>query len=302
MAGGQREFGPFRFDASDGRLENRRHPERHCMLRPQVAGMLDHLLDHPDTVVDRDSLYHAVWDEDTVVDFESGLAAIVRELRRAMQQVGDGADRLETVPRRGYRLHVHSRPESSGAAAGEEGDRRALPRWGLVLVAAVVLAATLLVWLAPPPTESPARELTLAIVPFTTFAEGDDGDRRHGLLMADSLLAGLWQVALDELVLIGRAALQPYRDRDDIARAVAGDLDVTLLLEGTVTRDGENWRVDARLLSMPSGRVVWSHSVTPPPAAELPARAAAEALIADLAERWPALAPRLKRPDRAISG
>ncbi len=290
-------FDEFLFDPADGRLEH--VPSGQAVtLRPQAARLLLALLAAAGQVVEREVLYQAVWDAGTVVDFEAGLAALMRELRQALDQLGGKAGLLETIPRRGYRLRVAAAPpaDPEGAArrAAREGKR---PRW---LPWALAALAVLLVlvggwWLrAPGPVPANGEEnttdvsRTLAVLPFQAYQQPDTAPRLE-LLLADALLAELWRAELSDLVLIGRATLLPYEGRDDVAGAVARDLGVGLLIEGSVIRTGDGWRVTARLLEMPAGRVLWSDTVAAPGAAQLPVQAVAQRLVASLGAAWAGL-------------
>lgn len=290
----QYRFDQFLFDPSDGRLEHAGSGAA-LTLRPQVARLLVALLEQPNTVIDRDTLCLAIWGEGAVVDFESGLAAIVRELRQALEQLGGSAGLVETVPRRGLRFGARV----SAAAAGENhGSETVPPTKGkpprrAMLVALLVLAMAL-AWLlarwsmAPPaPTDTAAgQEWTLAVLPFERFGDAPANEARLELLLADALLGRLWAAELEDVVLIGRATLAPYASREDIAGAVARDLGVRLLIEGSIVQDGEGWRVSARLLHMPAGRVLWSDTIDWAGAAELPVRDSAARLVESLATEW----------------
>ena len=286
-------FEQFIFDASDGRLEHAGSGAA-LTLRPQVARLLVALLASPNTVIDRDTLCRAVWGEGAVVDFEAGLAAIVRELRQALDQLGGAAGLLETVPRRGLRLvaqvsrdDTQARPAVEGAPPPRGGRRRVAL---VVLLALAMLLAWLSArwWMGPPaaPTAAPAEEWTLAVLPFERFAGARADEARLELLLADSLLGRLWEAELEGVVLIGRATLAPYGSREDIAGAVARDLGVRLLIEGSIVQDAEGWRVTARLLHMPLGRVLWSDTVEWPGTVELPVRDSAARLAESLAAEW----------------
>lgn len=274
------------FDASDGRLSNE-HREDAVVLRPQAARLLERFIEQPGEVIDRESLCQAVWDEGRVVDFESGLGTLIRELRQALDEVGAGAELLETVPRRGYRFLGQLREfDASGAADAEHSDRKRVV-WIILVLVAVILAGSLLAWFTRPSADAPvATAPTLAIIPFEVYND-NRVDRRLELLLADTVLARLWQADLQDLVLIGRATLRPYHGREDVAVAVAEDLGVDLLIEGTVVLEGaQDWRVDARLLSMPGGTVVWSATVIWSDRERLPVSETADQLVNDLAGAW----------------
>ncbi|OAB61025.1 hypothetical protein AY599_24560 [Leptolyngbya valderiana BDU 20041] len=288
-----REFNGCRFDPDDGRLSSVDGGEA-VALRPQAARLLLRFLDSPGEVLSRDVLIESVWDEGSVVDFESGLAALMRELRQALDQVGAGPDTIETVPRRGYRFHGRSVAVDESASSAPS---RRPGRGRIALIALALVSVIVLVWLGSQrlavKTDAPA---TLAILPFETFLPERAAEDRLGLLMADRLLARLWTAELAELELIGRATLRPYQGQDEVATLVARDLGVRLILEGTVTQpDESSWQIDARLLQMPQGRVVWSHSVALELASGLPSGPAAERLVDALGEHWPAVLEELRR-------
>ncbi|NGX14970.1 winged helix-turn-helix domain-containing protein [Wenzhouxiangella sp. XN24] len=289
-------FDAFVFDPADGRLEHAVTGES-TTLRPQVAALLARLLESPRTVVDREALCRAVWGEKAVVDFESGLAAVVRELRQAFVELGGTAELLETMPRRGYRLLADVMPLDLGVGPpgdmpGSPNTRRLATRWpGFVLfsLAGAVLLAGLAWWLqkAPDPAAGDAEpgQAALAVLPFERFgAPGTDGTRPE-LLLADSLLAELWRADLRDVVLIGRATLRPYQGREDVATAVARDLGARLLVEGSIVRNEADWQVTARLLEMPGGRVLWLDTVESS-ADVLPAGDIAARLAESLARAW----------------
>jgi DNA-binding winged helix-turn-helix (wHTH) protein/TolB-like protein len=291
-------FDDFRFDPADGRLEH--VPSgRALTLRPQAARLLLALLASPGSVVEKKALVEAVWDQGTVVDFEAGLAALMRELRQALDQLGGKAGLLQTIPRRGYRLQVAAAPvATAGTARRETGHGGRVPwrPWAL-LGLAVLVALGAGWWLrapgpAPEPepmaSEATATDIsrTMAVLPFQAYQQPDTAPRLE-LLLADAFLAELWRAELADIVLIGRATLLPYAGREDVAGAVARDLGVGLLIEGSVIRDADDgWRVTARLLEMPAGRVLWSGTEVTPGSEPLPVQAVAEGLARSLQEAW----------------
>jgi DNA-binding winged helix-turn-helix (wHTH) protein/TolB-like protein len=291
-------FDQFSFDPADGRLE-RIDSGATVTLRPQVASLLHALLEAPRTVIDRESLCRAVWGEGAVVDFDAGLAAIVRELRQALDQLGGRASLLETMPRRGFRFGADVRCESGSVPEGDTEPRHAgvqeparySRRW---LLLAALASAMLLAWLiarwANPPEAPPAPdghgELTLAVLPFERLDDAPADGARLELLLADAMLVQLWQAELEDVGLIGRATLLPYGRREDVAAAVARDLGVRLLIEGSIVRDGAEWQVTARLLDMPHGRVAWSETVSWRDVDALPVRDTAARLVESLGRAW----------------
>ena len=291
-------FDQFAFDPADGRLE-RLDNSAAVTLRPQVASLLRALLEAPRTVIDRESLCRAVWGEGAVVDFDAGLAAIVRELRHALDQLGGRASLLETMPRRGFRFGADVRRETDSAPAdttasrdaGVQGPVLRSRRWLLLaaLASAMLLAWLIARWVNPPPAPpapETSSELTLAVLPFERLDDAPADGARLELLLADAMLVQLWEAELDGIALIGRATLLPYGSREDVAGAVARDLGVRLIIEGSIVRDGAEWQVTARLLDMPHGRVAWSETVTWRDLDALPVRDSAVRLVESLGRAW----------------
>lgn len=284
------EFDDFRFDPTDGRLSSRTgSAEAH--LRPQAGKLLVQLLAQPRTVIERDRLIGEVWGRETVVDFESGLAALLREIRQALQSLGGDPTLIETVPRRGYRLRADVR-RIENARRRDAGNRTARLTTiaaiaSLVLVA--VALATVAWWRhAPTPEAGPDAPHQLAILPLERFGNPDQPPARADILLADGILAALWRADLENLELIGRAGMRPYAGREDVVSAVAADLGVDLLIEGSIRLTADAWQVDVRLMQVPPGRVVWSQSLAGDDPA-LPTGAVAAELVDRLAGDWAGL-------------
>ncbi|MGY6555420.1 MAG: winged helix-turn-helix domain-containing protein [Wenzhouxiangella sp.] len=251
-------FAGLRFHPSDGRLERLDHGLR-TQLRPQVSRLLQAFLDQPQTLLERDQLRRAVWDEAAVVDFESGLAAALRELRAELKNLHAAGDLIETVPRRGYRLNCAVQRTLAQTRWSPAGRKRLL---GLGAALLLLILATVLAWLQTPEAPLPdPPERSLAVLPFVQLGQAASDPRRLDLLLADQLLVQLWELQLEDVILIGRASVAPYEGRPDLAQAVAGDLGVDLLIEGSVVFDGGRVSISARLLEMPSGRILWAQQI-----------------------------------------
>lgn len=281
-------FANLAFTDADGRLRNDR-AGLEASLRPQAARLLGYLLDHAGEVVPRERLIEAIWGEDAVVDFESGLAALLRELRQAIRSVDGPGDAVETVPRRGYRLNADVR----------EGGAEGMHRWHPAIIFAALLPVLVVagygVWMARDGgSAAEPPELGLAILPFEDFERHASLPEHVGLLLADTLLAELLVRPVEGLQLLGRTSLRPYVDRQDVVSAVAEDLGVELLIEGAVVgRSDGGWRIEVRLLALPSGRVVWSDGEQAGAEKTLDVHAVAAAVAEALVRDWQEIRGRL---------
>lgn len=105
------------FDAGAGELSD---GSRRVRLRPKTAALLAHLVARSDQAVSRSELLDHVWPNHAVGDHV--VTQSVREVRRALAELGAEPALLETVPKRGYRLNtrptaVQPRPAGAVVAA-----------------------------------------------------------------------------------------------------------------------------------------------------------------------------------------
>ena len=173
-------FDRFELDLDRGELRSAGTP---VALRPKSFALLRHLVAHSARLVSKDELLDAVWPN--VVVTEDSVTQCVGELRSAM---GDQAQLLKTVPRRGYILDapVHRRVPATKPIESESlpptGETPAPPvqrhrrSWliaaGLVLVA---LAGGLAAWWWPAPRVPVDSGVTarraVAVLPFGALGE-----------------------------------------------------------------------------------------------------------------------------------
>jgi Tol biopolymer transport system component/DNA-binding winged helix-turn-helix (wHTH) protein len=137
-------------------------------LQDQPRQVLVRLLACPGDVVNREELRSLLWSENnTFVDFESGLNTVVKRLRDAL---GDSADKptfIETIPRKGYRFIA---PVEVFGRNGDRARRRSQPvrnRHKSFAAAPYISAAVLIVlggfighYLPLPPKVTNAVQLT----------------------------------------------------------------------------------------------------------------------------------------------
>jgi DNA-binding winged helix-turn-helix (wHTH) protein/TolB-like protein len=280
-------FDRFVFDAADGRLLDTANG-REQRLRPQLANLLGCFLDKPEQVLDRQTLCQSVWGSDTVVDFDTGLSALIKELRQVLGERGDGARLIETLPRRGYRLTCAVSHESWGSRL-----RRQAP---LLLAGAVaVLLITVLLFgrtFAPQlgPTEPPA----LVVLPTQVYGQSHALPEHIEWRLADAVLTELWNADLNDVLLIGRSSIQAQTQQGVDLEAVSLRLDADLVLETSLQTSGQQWELTARLLKAPSGQVLWQQQSGFMSAPLQPVTSARE-LVQGLAQEWPSLQQEIRR-------
>jgi len=93
------EFGSFRLDKEKRRLLKDGEP---LHLSPKAIEALLVLVQNAGRLLERDDLMRAVWAESFVED--ANLTVAISNLRKALNQNGDSAEYIETIPRVGYRF------------------------------------------------------------------------------------------------------------------------------------------------------------------------------------------------------
>ena len=141
-------FGPFELDLRSGEL--RKHGIK-IRLHQQPCRILLMLLSHPGEVVLREEIRQALWADDTVVEFDSGINAAIQRLRVALGDSAENPQYIETLPRRGYRFlgTVETPPSTSvdSATTAPEHPAAIAPaprnwaRWTAAAVSVVALLA-----------------------------------------------------------------------------------------------------------------------------------------------------------------
>lgn len=239
-------FGAFEFDPTA--LELRR-TGRAVRVPPQSLKVLRMLVDQAGQLVSRDEIQQALWGSETFVDFEQGVNHAIRDLRAVLRDSADSPRYIETLPRRGYRFiapveRVVEPLESADATP----TRRSDGRWRRVMaIGAVALAAGLIATWSTRGWNSEMRPnpASISVGPFTIVP----ADATLGLGLARAIsarLGGQQHVP----VRLGRAIPEGTNDPDLTPGA--------LLLDGEVTRSGNDITALARLNDASSGEVLWS--------------------------------------------
>src|SRR5262245_13124307 len=145
-------------------------------LGGQPFEVLAMLLERPGDLVTREELHKRLWKDDTFVDFDHGLNAIVNRLREVLGDSSDNPRFIETVPRRGYRFIAPvtdtspSKPEQDPPLPSRHDVRQKVLRYGAPAAAMVLLVVGLFLLISRgPQSPAPARPRALSRL---TFDEG----------------------------------------------------------------------------------------------------------------------------------
>jgi len=276
-------FGAFELDLRSGEL---RKQGRKIRLEGQPVHILIYLLETPGELITREQLHRRLWPADTFVNFEHGLNAAIKRLRRALDDSADNPRFVETLPRRGYRfiapvqggtqgqassttvedqLDEHAAAESAPEVinadvsapktAVRRGSRKTLA-WTLSGVAVLLLAGGLSLWRQ---SENRSRSVigSLAVLPLASLS-ADTSQEYFSDGMTDELIAELGQIG--GLQVISRTSIMTYKGTHKSLPQIARELNVDAVVEGTVLRSGQQVRITAQLIEAATDKHLWSQS------------------------------------------
>jgi TolB-like protein/DNA-binding winged helix-turn-helix (wHTH) protein/Flp pilus assembly protein TadD len=284
------EFGDFQLDTAKRLL--RRLDGTTVPLTPRVFETLLYMVEHHDTVLDKERLMEAVW-PDSIVE-ENNLSHNIWILRRIFGEAPGSHSYIVTVPGRGYRFvaEVSDRtdngsttvsvakatrptsPETRTGGAMAKGRRQLPDQTGgplaLAVLSAIVLAAFLargptVRWLeahgvgSAAPATSPGavaeRVHSVAVLPFEPLGQ-DMNDALLGLGMADAVIGRMSN--LKQLVVLPTSAVSKYKGPASDPLAVGRALNVDAILTGSIQRSRDQVRTTVQLVHVASGRTIWS--------------------------------------------
>jgi TolB-like protein/DNA-binding winged helix-turn-helix (wHTH) protein/Flp pilus assembly protein TadD len=249
-------FSVFELDRRAGEL---RKNGRKVKLEGKPLLLLDLLVRSPDDVVTREEVQHALWLDDTFVDFEHGINAAVKRLRQALDDSAETPRFVETVPRRGYRFIYPLNGVAAPVAARAKPKRRVVVTVALTLVA---VGLSLVVvgfgggvrnrwwWGAQP------KIVSIAVLPFENLS-GDLGQEYLADGLTEELITDLSNIRAFNKV-TSRTSAMSYKGTRKPLREIRKELGVDAVVEGSFTRERGRVRVVVQLIDTARDRHLWS--------------------------------------------
>ncbi len=259
-------FGVFELDAQSGELRRNGLKVR---LPDQAFQILRLLLARPGEVVTREALRQQLWTSDTFVDFDVGLNSAIRKLREALGDSAENPRFVETLPKRGYRFIASVTPaaadpipetRSDSLPAGRARRRMSWGAGGLLLVAAIAALGLAYDggWFERERAGTAAHSVgSLVVLPFDNLT-GDPSQAYVVDAVTDALTTELAQI--EGLRVISRTSAKQYKQSTKRLPAIADELKVDAVLEGSVLRTGQQVKVTAQLIHAGSDRHLWAQS------------------------------------------
>lgn len=276
LSHGKFAFGEFVFDPRSGEL---RDGGKTALLRPQVAKLLTLLLEHAGDIVSREEIRQCLWGSHTVVEFEEGISACMRQLRVALNDGATGTRYIQTISRRGYKfIFPVSRIGGEAAVFHHQGaiavlsttppatggaPRRRWPAAGAAIVLVLIVAAVLAVahyryrvqffTQAAVPV---APHAVIAVLPFTNLST-NPANEILGASVASELIDLLGPIAPDRLGVIADTSSMNYAGARKTIKTIGQELGASYVLEGSITQNPAFIQVSARLIRVADQSYVW---------------------------------------------
>ncbi len=216
-------------------------------LAPQPTRVLAFLVQNAGRTVSREELQRHVWGDEHV-EADLGLNSCVRKIRTQLDDDANDPRFVRTLPRRGYRF--------VGELRADETKERGIARnrrWSWVAALAVVVGATF--WLTrslDKASQSTEEPVAVAVLPFQNLT----GDPSQGFVsdgLTEETIARLGRLGPRQLAVIARTTAMQVETGERSAAAIAEELDVQFLVEGSVRRDNGRLRATARLIDGETG-------------------------------------------------
>jgi TolB-like protein/DNA-binding winged helix-turn-helix (wHTH) protein len=253
------QFAGFALDVGTGELSR---DGARVRLQERPFQLLVALVERPGEVITREELRHRLWPDGTFVDFDHSISSAINKLRSALGDFATQPRYVETVGRRGYRFLYPVSTVVAGSAPLITGVPQTLPRFRqmavLVALALVVLAAIGALMLSGPvPAQSTGAIRAIVVLPLQNLSS-DPEQEYFSEGLTEELLTHL--AALEGLRVISRASAMQYKDTRKPLGAIAKELNVDAVVEGSVQRSDGRVRVTARLVEAATDRHVWAKS------------------------------------------
>jgi TolB-like protein/DNA-binding winged helix-turn-helix (wHTH) protein len=246
------------------------------VLRAKTLALLNLLLEHAGQLLSQNEILDRVWPDVTVAP--ASITQCISELRQALGAAD--AEKLKTLPRRGYVLAAVPELEAAASQALTVPARTAMGAFGPA---------------AQPQDQGgapaqPSRRLVtvegapvVAVLPFrVAAAPGAD-------LMAEGIVEDIVHIlaGMREPAVISTNSTRRFRNQDDLdPTELAARLGANYLVTGNVRRRGDTTQIAVELAEASQGAVVWSRMLEVPDASLFAAQADIAASIANALVPW----------------
>ncbi len=241
-------------------------------LEPKVMEVLSYLAQRQGELVTREDLEREVW-KGALVGYDSITTAVIK-LRKALNDDARQPRYIATIPKRGYRLIAAVQAHAAGFATTETAaapaSRAKTPsasrsRWLLGALVAMLVLGLVLVAYHEKNTEDDidltSSPPSILVLPFTDLT-GDPDQAAFADGITDDVITDLSR--LSGLQVIAANTSFAYRGKKVQPQELRAELAVDFVLDGSVRRQGDVMRINARLVDAETGFQQWAASFDRP--------------------------------------
>ena len=281
------EFGPFRLDPNRHRLFR---GDEVVALSPKAIETLILLVENRGKLLERETLMDALWPHVIVED--ANLTVAVSQLRKALNQNGDNAEFIETIPRVGYRFvadicevieepaplileeptrlqPIADKTETNETTIAppelqakisllpeQRRPRRMQRRLIVALALCLIMAVAAIAYrLVRSSSSAPANISSVAVLPLKNLT-GDPTAEYFSDGITESIISELSKVP--ELKVISRASVFIFKGKEIDPIEAGRRLGVGSIVEGSLLKSKDRIRVQLRLVAAADGHIIWS--------------------------------------------
>lgn len=249
------------------------------------------LAEHPRQLVPRDQIVERIWGSDIHLDTDNSINGAVRKIRQALGDSCENPRFIQTVTGEGYRFMAPVQPPPDPvptpasipalplAPGALEARRIFKPRYALALAVATILFTIIffffffVVFARRPKSHSEhsspmASRSMLAVLPFENLT-GDSSQEYFSDGITEELIAKLGSLDPQHLGVIARTSVMHYKGSGVPLDRIGRELGVQYVIEGSVRRDPQHFRITAQLIEVKDQTHVWAKEFDREPIAVL---------------------------------
>ncbi len=211
-------------------------------IEPKAFDLLVYLLENRPRVISKDEIYEKIWDGRIIS--EATLTSCVNAARKAIGDNGRRQQLIRTVPRRGYSFIAE--------VALIDKDRTGL---GSSARSSIGSGRNVSNEFGPPNAIDKMKNASIVILPFDSTSPDE-----LGAALADGVTEDITTALtrLRRLFVIARSTAAIYKSEVKEVNAIARELGVSYVLEGSIRKQENKIRVTAKLTEASSGIHVWA--------------------------------------------
>ena len=253
------QFGPFCLDPVKRRLLRDGEVVR---LTPKAFETLLALVEGRGRTIEKDELLNKVWAGVAVE--ENNLNQSITALRKSLGDSRQESHYIATIPGVGYRFVAEVKlaevtPEVEATPKPPRPRGARVPRYALVVLVALVMLGVVVYFLVT--RERPPAVSSIMVLPLANLS-GDPNQEYFTDGLTDALIGDLAKIG--SLHVISRTSSMHYKGTNKSLPAIAAEMKVDAIVEGTVQRSGDRVVIRAQLIHAATDSHVWAETYERP--------------------------------------